>query len=221
MMKTFSATLLSIILLISCVGRGRARDFRFSTYVIHSKGLSDEHIQQIQATLLQLEALTPNKIRTSKATYRRLSHFKDLFGFSFDGPDLVRWLLRRVRQMAYQNTWTVAVNRNRGDFVLGDVFFAELDHLERLYLLIHEARHSDGGGYPHVRCPAEFPFISAAQPNMDLPRALACDAEDNGAYAYQAAFLFELYVRGLLDPRAAGLLYNSSIARVLPRIEKK
>jgi hypothetical protein len=51
---------------------------------------------------------------------------------------------------------------------------------------------------------------------MRLEKELACDKTDQGAYAYQAAFLFELFAYGIFDQKEVGLLYNSTVARVLP-----
>ena len=51
---------------------------------------------------------------------------------------------------------------------------------------------------------------------MDLEKEAACDPNDQGAYSFQAAFLFELFAYGIFDQGEAGLLYNSSILRVVP-----
>ena len=51
---------------------------------------------------------------------------------------------------------------------------------------------------------------------MDLEKERGCDDKINGAYGYQAAFLFELLAYGIFDQKEVGLLYNSSISRVIP-----
>lgn len=123
-------------------------------------------------------------------------------------------LNKKIPSISYGNTWTVAINQNKGQLVIGDQFFERLTDLERLYVLVHEARHSDGKGHKHVKCSKDFQFVSSAQPTMDLGGTLACDDTSDGAYAYQSAFLFELYAFGLFDQREVGLLYNSSISRI-------
>jgi hypothetical protein len=193
-----------------------AKEPYWEEYHIELSGLRDEQLLVLESTINQLRTLEPGEWRINKKVYHRLSRFQDLFGVSFNGKNLSHWLLSRIRKIAYHNTWTAAANQNGGEFILGDEFFTRLSMLERLYLLIHEARHSDDQGYPHVKCPKGFKFISAGQPEMDLEHALACDNTEKGAYAYQAAFLFELLAYGIFDQREVGLLYNSSISRVLP-----
>ncbi len=169
----------------------------------------------LQDTLERMGDLEKSDLRINEKVYARLSRFEPLFGFQFEGEALRDWLLSRIRSIRSGESWTVAVNRGKGRFVLGKAFFEELSPLERIYLLVHEARHSDGDGYPHVRCPRGFKFISAAQPEMDLEHEKACDSSDAGAYAFQAALLFELYAFGLFDQREVGSIYNSSVSRVL------
>ena len=57
---------------------------------------------------------------------------------------------------------------------------------------------------------------SSRQPDLDLEKVPACDNRPDGAYAFQAAFLFELFAFGLHEQNEVGLLYNSSISRVIP-----
>ena len=197
-------------------GTVAAREPYWENYHIALSGLSEERILDLESTINQLRSLKPGDLKIKNDLYRRLTRFKELFGFPFDGPELSRWLLARIHNISYRNSWTVAVNQNKGDFIVGDVFFTRTSPLERLYTLIHEARHSDDDGYEHVQCPKGFKFISSRQPEMDLQNVPACDPTDRGAYAFQAAFLFELFAYGLMDQSEAGLLYNSSILRVLP-----
>jgi len=193
-----------------------AREPYWDKYHIELSGLSDAQVLILESTVNHLRSLEPGDLKMDKKTYSRLSRFKDLFGFPFNGPDLSNWLLSRVHSISYHNPWTVAVNQNKGEFFVGDVFFTKTSPLERLYMLIHEARHSDDNGYEHVKCPKGFKFISSRQPEMDLQNVPACDPTDRGAYSFQAAFLFELFAYGLLDQGEVGLLYNSSISRVVP-----
>lgn len=183
---------------------------------IELAGLNEQQVLILESTIAQLQSLKADKLKIGKKSYRRLSHFKELFGFAFDGPELSRWLLKRIRSISYQNTWTAAVNQHQGDFFVGDIFFTQLSPLEKLYALIHEARHSDDDGYEHVKCPKAYKYVSARQPDLDLENLAACDAVVNGAYAFQAAFLFELFAYGIFEQHETGLLYNSSISRMIP-----
>lgn len=183
---------------------------------IELSGLTDEQLGILESTINQLKGLEPRELKVDKKLYQRLSRFKGLFGVSFHGKEVTDWLLARIRGISYHNSATAALNQNDGHFVVGDIFFKKITTLERLYLLIHEARHSDGEGYDHIKCPKGFKFISATQPEVDLEKEMACDDTREGAYAFQAAFLFELFAYGLFDQKEAGLLYNSSISRVIP-----
>ena len=193
-----------------------AREPYWQEYHIELSGLTDEQVLILESTINKLRSLEPAELKINKRTYTRLSRFKELFGFEFNGRDLSRWLLTRIRSISYQNTWTAAVNQNQGDFFAGDLFFTKTNRLEKLYTLIHEARHSDDEGYEHVKCPKGFKYISSRQPEMDLEKTPACDDNDQGAYSFQAAFLFELFAYGMFDQSEVGLLYNSSISRVVP-----
>jgi hypothetical protein len=217
MMKTkiLSATLL-LLLVTFDVETVLAREPYWGEHHIELSGLTEEQVLGLESTLNQLSSLEPGELKINKKVYGRLSRFKELFGFPFSGKELSRWLLTKIHGISYENTWTVAVNQNQGSFMVGDFFFTKTRPIERLYTLIHEARHSDDDGYEHVKCPKGFKFVSSRQPEMDLEREPACDDNDKGAYSFQAAFLFELFAYGLLDQGEAGLLYNSSLSRVVP-----
>jgi hypothetical protein len=159
-------------------------------YRINVSAMTDEQLLTLEETIHQLESFKPGELRISPQVYQRLSRFREFFGFPFNGQDLAHWLLSRIRKMTYRNTWTVAINQKQGEFMLGDAFFKKLSALERLYLLIHEARHSDETGHPHIKCPKGFKSVSASQPDMDLQDEFACDKNEKGSYAFQAAFLF-------------------------------
>lgn len=193
-----------------------AREPYWEEYHIKLSGLTERQIRVLESSVNQLRSLIPGDLKINKPMYGRLSRFKELFGFPFDGDPLFRWLLSRVRSFSYRSSRTAAYNQHKGHFILGDTFFDNIGTVERLYTLIHEARHSDDGGYDHVRCPKGFNIVSSKQPETDLERERACDNTDQGAYSFQAAFLFELFAYGLFDQGEAGLLYNSSISRVVP-----
>jgi hypothetical protein len=55
------------------------------------------------------------------------------------------------------------------------------NRISRLSSYIHEARHTDQGGFLHVECPV----------GHDLAGRLACDDQMDGSYAYQAQILKE------------------------------
>lgn len=193
-----------------------AKEPYWDEHHIELLGLTEPQILVLESTIRQLRLLESGELKIGKDIYNRLSHFKGLFGFSFNGRDLSRWLLSRIQSISYQNSWTAAANQNLGDFFVGDLFFNTLGPLERLYSLIHEARHSDDDGYKHVKCTEGFRYISSRQPDLDLDKVPACDNRPDGAYAFQAAFLFELFAFGLFEQNEVGLLYNSSISRVIP-----
>jgi hypothetical protein len=180
---------------------------------IELTGLAPAQAEAVREALDGIEALRAVEPRIDGATYARLSRFEALFGFPFDGAALARWIRRHVRRVESGDAWTAAVAD--GDGVLRmHPSLLERPLLDRMYVLVHEARHL-AGGPGHVDCPADLPFVSAAQPDQPLAGAPGCDRGADGAYGFQAAFLFELYARGLVDPERAGLLYNSTIARIL------
>lgn len=219
MFMTYRIILISVFVIVFAPNGGpaMAKEAYWDTYHIQLSGLSEPQLGSLEATVAQLRSIQPGELRMNKGMYHRLSRFGELFGFPFNGPRLSDWLLTRIRSITYQDSWTVAVNQNEGNFYLGEAFFEKTTPVERMYALIHEARHSDDDGYKHVRCPKGFKFISSRQPELDLEKELACDDGETGAYSFQAAFLFELYAYGLFDQSDVGLLYNSSISRVIPR----
>lgn len=215
--KMIRAAFLSVILLFVLNPRFVfAKEAYWEEHRIELSGLTDEQLGILESTINRLKGLELGELKIDKKIYQRLSRFKGLFGVSFQGKEVADWLLARIRGISYHNSATAALNQNDGHFVVGDIFFKKINTLERLYLLIHEARHSDGEGYDHVKCPKGFKFISATQPALDLEKEMACDDTPEGAYAFQAAFLFELFAYGFFDQKEVGLLYNSSISRVLP-----
>lgn len=188
-------------------------------YGIELYRLSTRQLGKLEETVNFLREMKTHQPTMKQNLYNRYSKFEKLFGFKFSGPELSRWLLKRIKSVSYEDGWTSAQNLNMGNFHLGERFFNESNMLERLYGLIHEARHSDGNGFKHVKCPKGYDYLSAGSPNIDLQRVKACDEIENGAYGFQSAFLYELYARGILDQREAGLVYNSSVARIIGKRE--
>ena len=215
-MKSIIALVFILLVLIFNSQTAMAREPYWEQRQIELSGLTEHQILVLESTIKQLRLLEPGKLKIDRKMYIRLSRFNELFGFSFNGRDLAPWLLHRIRSISYHNSWTAAVNQHQGDFFVGDLFFTQLSPLERLYALIHEARHSDNDGYEHVKCPKGFKYVSSRQADLDLENVSACDSNPNGAYAFQAAFLFELFAYGIFEQNDVGLLYNSSISRVIP-----
>lgn len=219
-MSTFRRQLLRVgvagVVLAGLASNGWGTDLARGPHKIELVDISDEQRRILDQTFDQMKALQPGKLGIDGRLYRRLTRFETLFGKPFNGSDLEQWVLARFRKILYGNSALAAINQNQGDLIVGDLFFHDISPLERLSLLVHEARHSDGDGYPHVRCPKGFRFVSAGQPWMELDKEPACDTTDTGAYAYQAAFLFELFAYGIFDQKEVGLLYNSTAARILP-----
>lgn len=181
-------------------------------------GFSDSHIAELRKTFNLLKSLKKDDLKIPESVYKRNSSFKALYGFEFSGEKLFLWFKKRIKSISYYNAWTIGTNNSKGSITLSSLFF-KISDLERLYTLIHEARHTDDGGYPHIKCPEKkYPFVSSGSPDMDLTSVDACDKTLKGAYHFHSAFLFECYAFGLIDQKQAGLLYSSSIIRVLPLI---
>jgi len=176
------------------------------------QNFSEKNEKNLTTVLDNIKNLLPKKLIISPDVYMHNSRFYSLYKFQLNGKELYKWLEKRINIFTYENSWTVATNKGNGVISIGDQFF-ESKPLEQLYILIHEARHSDGDSYPHIKCPPGV--ISATQPEMDLTRYPACDNRVDGAYGFQAALLFEIYAYGLFDYQMAGLLYNSTISRII------
>ena len=201
---------------LALTANGWGGEINWAEHKVELSGFSEEQRQVLEKTFDQFKAIRPGDLKIDRGLYLHLGRFEELFGQPFNGEALLHWVVSRFRTITYGNNREAAINQNKGELWVGDLFFEGITPLERLYLLVHEARHSDGDGYPHVRCPKGFRFVSAGQPLVKLEKELACDKTDKGAYAYQAAFLFELFAYGIFDQKEVGLLYNSTVARVLP-----
>ncbi len=151
-----------------------------------------DRLRQLEETLGALEGLHASPPVISDEAYRAGSTFVSLYGFEFGGGGLARWWVARVGRLEFGEPWTVAVHDGDRKMTLHRDFFS-LSLVERLAVLVHEARHADPGGHRHVDCP----------PGFGLAGRPACDATPVGAYGFQAALLFELYARELLDAAGA------------------
>lgn len=170
-------------------------------------GLAPSETERVVETYRALEGLTPTKLRIPEAQYLAHSRFQQRFGFPLQGGLLVAWLRGRVTRIERGRAWTVAVHGGDTTVVVTDAFFTR-SLVERMSVLLHEARHSEGDGHDHVECPEDDPVL--------LRGREACDGRADGAYAYQAALLYEMYAYGLVDPEAAHRLYRDMHARILP-----
>lgn len=158
----------------------------------------------LQETLDALQNLPARAVVITREEHARESSFLQTFGFLFDGAEVLRWWRARIKQVELGDPWTVAVYGGGDRIVVREDFFG-LSLIDRLASLIHEARHADAGGFRHVECP----------PSFGLGNKDACDATENGAYAFQAAFLFELYARNLIDGERAHRGWRHAKRRIL------
>jgi hypothetical protein len=156
----------------------------------------------LEETIAALGALAGPPI--DEATWLKRTAFERVYGFSFSGPAILAWWRARIDRLDRGDPWTVAVHDGQHGITLRADFFG-LPLVDRLSVLIHEARHADAGGFMHDECPE----------GSGLGDAPACDALPLGAYTFQAAFLYELEARGLLDPARAGRGYKEARSRIL------
>ncbi|MDH5718634.1 MAG: hypothetical protein OEZ22_13495 [Spirochaetia bacterium] len=188
----------------------------FAKNKIKVNGFNEQQKKITIETFQKIYNINPQKLKVNNKIYNEYSNFEKLFQFKINGPNLLHWMLKRMKSLNYVNTWTVATNDGAGNISIGDEFFISTE-LEKMYILIHEARHSDYGGFTHVPCPDNFPFISVGQPEFVLKSAPGCDKTTTGSYAYQAAFLYEVFAYQLFENYTeAGYLYNSTVSRILP-----
>lgn len=176
-------------------------------------GFNENQVESIERLYERINGLDSPIVQIPNDIYEGRAKFEQLFGFPFSGPAVVQWLGHHIETLRFQEDWTVAVNLRNGVVGLGSQFF-ELPVLDQMYLLIHEAAHSVPGSPQHVNCDSRNESISVYQREMNLHDHPACDRTSNGAYSFQAAFLFQLYARGLVNPSRAGLLYNTTLTRI-------
>lgn len=176
------------------------------------EGFTTEQREILETTFATIRDLEVEELAIDESEYGANTTFARTFGFALDGPALLAWWSRRVSRIRVDDAWTVAVYDGDHTIAVTPEFFG-LDPLERIYALVHEARHADGDGYRHDDCPP-MP-ASSRQPNVTLTGAPACDLRPDGAYAFQAALLFELYAYGLVDPAAARVAWASTKRRIM------
>lgn len=159
--------------------------------------------------------LSPGQTAVLLETYRAIERlpeteeptFRARFGFPLAGPLLMAWLQDRVDRVEHGSAWTVAVHGGDRTVVVTDAFFSR-SLVERMLVLVHEARHSEGDGFPHVRCPEDDPPVLAGK--------LACDDRADGSYAYQVALLRALAAAGVVEEGLAARLDRDLSYRIVP-----
>lgn len=175
--------------------------------------LSEQEVGIVMETFDYFLNLKTGPFKIPKTVHKEMSVFEKLYGFRFDGKKLLKWIHSRIVSIQKGKTgFYIAVNQNQ-NLVLGEQFF-QLSVLDRAIIFIHEARHSDGNEFRHVRCPSHFNFLSIRK-IVKLANTLACDKRLDGAYGLSAAFIFELIAYGLGDQEILIGKYNSEIARII------
>ncbi|RME88572.1 MAG: hypothetical protein D6767_09915 [Candidatus Hydrogenedentota bacterium] len=215
MIKNF---LLILIVLMNSLF-AKASILQIKQFAIPVLGFTKAQEKDLKDVLLNINQYRKYRLRIPKNVYQHYSRFQELFGGDFKTFDLQKWVLKRIQEFRFRNDWAAALNAGNGTIYIGDEFFS-VAQLEKIYLLVHEARHTDSPIYGHVQCPKNFPFISIGSPRANLSKLQVCDSYANGAYAYQAAFLYEVFARNAPGNDAAGYMYSSSIARVLPLLKR-
>lgn len=182
-------------------------------YADESK-LNAKQSKVLKESFSYLESLEPKRIKIDKPTYNRLTQFESIFKFGFSGKKLSRWIQSRIKKYSYGSTGDYIAMYHDGDVLLGRAFFS-LNRLDRVIVLLHEARHADGKNYGHVVCPDNFQFLNPRDWKIHPAGKKGCDDVPDGGYGITAAFLFELGAFGYLNQTEAAYRYNSEISRVI------
>lgn len=190
--------------------------FLFVTNAIYSdeSKLTAKQTKILKDTFVYLESLEPKKIKIDRSTYNRHSQFESFFKFPFSGKKLSRWIQSRIKKFNYGSTGDYVAMYQEGEVLLGRGFFS-LNRLDRILVLLHEARHADGKNYRHVVCPDDFPFLNTRDWKIHPAGKKGCDSVPDGGYGITASFLFELGAYGYLSQTEAAYRYNSEISRVI------
>lgn len=176
--------------------------------------LNAKQTKVLKESFSYLETLEPKRIKIDKPTYNRLTQFESIFKFAFSGKKLSRWIQSRINKYSYGSTGEFIAMYQDGDVLLGRAFFS-LNRLDRVLVLLHEARHADGKNYGHVVCPENFQFLNPRDWKIHPAGKKGCDSVPDGSYGITAAFLFELGAYGYLNQTEAAHRFNSEISRVI------
>ncbi|TGM23593.1 hypothetical protein EHQ82_05375 [Leptospira selangorensis] len=176
--------------------------------------LNGKQTKILKETFVYLESIEPKKIKIEKNTYNRHSQFETFFKFPFSGKKLSRWIQTRIKKYSFGSTGDYVAMYQDGEVLLGRGFF-NLNRLDRVLVLLHEARHADGKLYGHVVCPEDFPYLNTRDWKIHPAGKKGCDALPDGGYGITASFLFELGAYGFLNQTEAAYRYNSEISRII------
>ena len=168
----------------------------------------------LKETYSYLESLEAKRIKIDKSTYNRHTQFESFFKFPFSGKKISRWIQTRIKKYSFGSTGDFVAMYQDGEVLLGRGFF-NLNRLDRILVLLHEARHADGKNYSHVVCPDDFPFLNTRDWKIHPAGKKGCDSVPDGGYGITASFLFELGAYGYLGQTEAAYRYNSEISRVI------
>ncbi|XDD46464.1 hypothetical protein AB3N60_17440 [Leptospira sp. WS39.C2] len=189
-------------------------------FFIHLSLFADEsklNVKQnkiLKDTFSYLETIEPKRIKIDKSTYNRHSQFESFFKFPFSGKKLSRWIQTRIKKYSFGSTGDYVAMYQEGEVLLGRGFFS-LNRLDRVLVLLHEARHADGKNYRHVVCPDDFPYLNTRDWKIHPAGKKGCDSVPDGGYGITASFIFELGAYGYLNQTEAAYRYNSEISRVI------
>lgn len=135
--------------------------------------------------------------------------FRKLFKIEFQGQNLERWFRERIQVVEYSNNLLsrdnkahlpsrqsrlqlTALNASTPEkpkrLILSALYLSnKLTWIERVAILIHEARHSDPDVLEHTACPDNHP--------KKMFRGLkACDQNIYGSYGFELIFLNEIAI---------------------------
>ncbi|MGV3667221.1 MAG: hypothetical protein ACO1NV_13895 [Leptospira bouyouniensis] len=190
--------------------------FSFFNHPIFSdeSKLNVKQNKTLKETFSYLETLEPKRIKIDKTTYNRHTQFESFFKFPFSGKKISRWIQTRIKKYSFGSTGDYVAMYQDGEVLLGRGFF-NLNRLDRVLVLLHEARHADGKNYSHVVCPDDFPFLNTRDWKIHPAGKKGCDSVPDGGYGITASFLFELGAYGFLSQTEAAFRYNSEISRVI------
>ena len=142
-----------------------------------------------------LEKLSEVRSLETSATFRKL------FKTEFQGQNLERWFRDRIENVEYSadrsavlaGIQLTAINDSTPEkpkhmVLLPHYSTPKVDWIERVAVLIHEARHSDSteaNPLEHIKCPSNHP-------NNLFRDKKVCDRNIHGSYGYELVFLREI-----------------------------
>lgn len=185
-------------------------------YEIDISQISKVKIEKLNMVLNFIDMLPSEKLYVSEKFYISRSSFEKLYGFNFKSKQLNHWILSRIRKLKIRKITDFLALNTGTELILSESFF-NLSIIEQSIVLIHEARHSDGSEFAHITCPKDFPFLSQRNPEAPLSELEACDDRVDGAYAFTAAYLFELISYYPTDRELLIGKYNSELVRIITK----